>query len=274
MACLVIIGCAAMLFVNINHMLDTVEKENVVLVFLKDGLSQAEIDTLGETLKTTENLDSQIEFISKEEAWEQEMEKLGDDAVLFEGITQNLLPDSFKVTVTDLARFDETVARVRALPNVESIREHSDIADKLLNVRRALLAVSAGIIALLLVVSLFIIANTVRVTMYSRRREISIMKAVGATNSFIRWPFMIEGIVLGLFAGLFALLVAFLIYTGAKSVLTSLFDIFDSGIVPFVEFAGPLLLVFAVIGVGTGGLGSLLSMNKYLKEQGGVVSEE
>ena len=271
MACLVIIGLGSMIFFNISALLDNIESQNVVMVYIQDGVSDEDTTMIGNNIKVMENIEDCI-FVPKEDAFAAQLESMGDDAILLEGLDENPLPDAYKVVVKDLTKFDATVAQLKALPNIENVRENSDLADKLLNVRKAVTIVIAGMVSLLFIVSLFIISNTIRITMFSRKLEISIMKAVGATNWFIRWPFMIEGMVIGVTSGLvsFALLAG--LYQGMIYVFKNMLAIFTP--VAFGDYAGTILLIFMGIGIFTGSFGSLLSMGKYLKEQGSVVSEE
>ena len=271
MACLVIIGLGSMIYFNINALLDNIESQNVVMVYVKDGVSDEDTTRMGNEIKVMNNVEDCI-FVPKEDAFAAQLESMGEDAVLLEGLDENPLPDAYKVVVKDLTMFDQTVSELKAMQNVENVRENSDLADKLVSVRKAVTIVIAGMVALLFIVSLFIISNTIRITMFSRKLEISIMKAVGATNWFIRWPFMIEGMVIGVTSGLvsFGLLAG--LYQGMIYVFKNMLAIFTP--VAFGAYAGWILLIFMGIGIFTGSFGSLISMGKYLKEQGSVVSEE
>ena len=271
MACLVIIGLGTMIYFNINALLDNIESQNVVMVYVQDGVSDEDTSRMGNEIKVMANVEDCI-FVPKEDAFQAQLESMGDDAVLLEGLEENPLPDAYKVVVADLTQFDTTVNQLKALQNVENVRENSDLADKLVSVRKAVTIVIAGMVALLFIVSLFIISNTIRITMFSRKLEISIMKAVGATNWFIRWPFMIEGMVIGVTSSLvsFALLAG--LYQGMIYVFKNILAIFTP--VAFGTYAGWILLIFMGIGIFTGSFGSLISMGKYLKEQGSVVSED
>lgn len=271
MACLVIIGLGSMIYFNINALLDNIESQNVVMVYVQDGVSDEDTTRMGNEIKVMNNIEDCI-FVPKEDAFAAQLESMGEDAVLLEGLDENPLPDAYKVVVKDLTMFDQTVSELKALQNVEDVRENSDLADKLVSVRKAVTIVIAGMVALLFIVSLFIISNTIRITMFSRKLEISIMKAVGATNWFIRWPFMIEGMVIGVTSSLvsFGLLAG--LYQGMIYVFKNMLAIFTP--VAFGAYAGWILLIFMGIGIFTGSFGSLISMGKYLKEQGSVVSEE
>lgn len=273
MSCMIIIGCAALIFANINTVLDKVDDQNVIVAFVEDGAAQDVIDRVGAELKAMPNV-SGVAFVSQEEGLAQMAEEMELSDYL-NGM-ENPLPDSYKITVDDMALFSQTVESIQKIEGIQSVEESSDLAGSLTTVRHAISIVSVVIIAMLLVVSLFIVSNTVRVTMYSRRLEISIMKAVGATRWFIRWPFMIEGMMIGLFAGVLSLLAVWGVYALAVSLFGDLFSSLLGGVtlVPFGGMSWKLLLSFVAIGIVTGSVGSAFSMNKYLKEEEGVVQIE
>lgn len=271
MACLVIIGLGAMIFFNINALLDNVERQNVIMVYVADEATEEQTAAMGGYIENIGNVQS-VTFVSKEEAFQAQLESMGEDAALLDGLEENPLPDAYKVVVTDLTQFDKTVKELKSMDFVDTVRENSDIADKLIDIRKAVTIVIAGMVGLLFIVSLFIISNTIRITMFSRKLEISIMKAVGATNWFIRWPFMIEGMLLGIISGLLSFGVLAGLYQGMVYVFKDMLSLFTP--VGFMEYAGYILLIFMGIGIFTGSFGSLISMGKYLKEQGSVVSED
>lgn len=270
MACLVIIGLGAMLFFNINALLDNIESQNVIMVYIQDQTSDDDINKMEDSISSMDNVQNVV-FVSKEEAFKAQLEDMGSDAELLKDM-ENPLPDAFKVAVKDMAYFNDTVTDLRSLNNVETVRENGDVADKLVNIRQAVTIVIAGMVALLFIVSLFIIANTIRITMFSRKLEISIMKAVGATNWFIRWPFMVEGVVIGIISSFVSFGVLSGLYQGVVYVFKDLLALFTP--IGFLQYAGYILLIFLAIGMFTGSVGSLISMGKYLKEQGSVVSED
>ena len=271
MACLVIIGLGAMIFFNINSLLDNIENQNVIMVFAENDATDEEVSIIGNKIKVLDNVEDCI-FVPKDDALLAQREILGADAALLDGLEENPLPDAYKVVVEDLSKFDATVAQLKSINGVQRVRENSDIAGKLVNIRKAVTMISVGIVALLFIVSLFIISNTIRITMFSRKLEISIMKAVGATNWFIRWPFMIEGINLGVISCIVSFIVLIGLYSGIQYICSGLIDQFN--LVNFWDYAWYILVIFAVIGIFTGSVGSLISMGKYLKEQGGVINEE
>jgi cell division transport system permease protein len=272
-ACLVLLGCSFMLFANIDAVLGRIEAQNVIMVFAKDDATDAELDELKNAIDSTPNV-AYSEFIPKEQAYQELLESLGEDASLLEGLGNDILPDAFRVTVSDMNQYDNTVEALSSLDNILRIRRNSDLATRLIGMRTSIVYIGAGIIIMLLFVALFIIANTVRITMFTRRLEISIMKAVGATNSFIRWPFMVEGILLGIISASLSVGLVFLIYRLAATHIQNLIGILGATLVPFGEYAVMLYLGFLAVGILTGFFGSLVSLGKYLREQGSVVKDE
>ena len=273
MACLIIMGAGIMIYFNINNVVDKVQSQNVVMVYVADDASEDETTQIGTSLKGISNVEN-CEFVPKEVAFQEQIQSMGGDAALFEGFDEIPLPDAYKVTVKDLSQFENTVSQIKQINKVDSVRENSDLASKLLSLRHAVSIVSVGLVVMLFLVALFIISNTIRITMFSRKLEISIMKAVGATNWFIRWPFMIEGMILGTISGIVSLGVLWGLYAVAEKVFAQTLSLIGFSLVPFSGYWWQILLVFVAIGLFTGGFGSLVSMAKYLKEQGSVVSDD
>ena len=274
MSCLVMMGSAFMVIVNVNNVMSEIESQNVVMVYLKEEVRGEAITEMREKITLMQNV-KKCEFVDKETAFKQQLEELDTDATYFEGV-ENPLPDLFKVSVSDMTKFDKTVAELKTLDGVDSVRDNREIAQTLVKIRQTIFYVSIGVIAVLLLISLFIIANTVRITMYSRRLEINIMKSVGATNWFIRWPFMVEGMVLGAISGILSLAVVWGLYRLVQSSVSSMLAMVSRGFttVSFLDYIVYILVAFLVIGIVSGGIGSLISIQKYLKERGGVVYEE
>ncbi len=273
MACLIIIGIGAMAYFNINSLLDIVESQNVVMVYVNDEASDLETSQLKFDLESLDNIAS-CEFVPKEDAFERQIEIMGGDSALFDGFTSSPLPDAYKVTVVDLAAFSQTVESIKTLDNVYSVRENSDLASKLVSIRRAVTIVSAGLVLMLFLVALFIISNTIRITMFSRKLEINIMKAVGATNGFIRWPFLIEGVLLGIISSVVSVLVLWGLYELIIYAFSSVISMLGFSFVPFLSYVWYIFGSYIAIGVITGSFGSMVSMNKYLKEQRSIVNNE
>ena len=273
MACLIIIGIGAMAYFNINSLLNIVESQNIVMVYVADEADDLATSQLKLSIESMDNVAS-CEFVPKEDAFQHQVELMGGDSALFDGFETSPLPDAYKVTVKDLSKFSETVAAIEALDNVYSVRENSDLATKLVSIRRAVTIVSAGLVLMLFLVALFIISNTIRITMFSRKLEINIMKAVGATNSFIRWPFMVEGVLLGIISSVVSILLLWGLYELIIYAFSSVITLLGFSFVSFLSYVWYIFAVFLIIGIVTGSFGSMVSMSKYLKEQRSIVSNE
>lgn len=273
MACLIIIGIGAMAYFNINSLLNIVESQNIVMVYVADEADDLATSQLKLSIESMDNVAS-CEFVPKEDAFQHQVELMGGDSALFDGFETSPLPDAYKVTVKDLSKFSETVAAIEALDNVYSVRENSDLATKLVSIRRAVTIVSAGLVLMLFLVALFIISNTIRITMFSRKLEINIMKAVGATNSFIRWPFMVEGVLLGIISSVVSILLLWGLYELIIYAFSSVITLLGFSFVSFLSYVWYIFAVFLIIGIVTGSFGSMVSMSKYLKEQRSIVTNE
>lgn len=273
MSCLVMIGSAFMLFLNVDALLQNIQAQNVIMVFAELNADDTAVEQLRTDIGKVDNIAS-VEFVSKADAYKQVVSSLGDNASILNGVDDSFLPDGFKVTVSDMEFFTKTVNDLRSLPNVYSIQQNSDLASRLEKIRTAVSYISIGIVVLLLVVAIFIIANTIKITMFSRKLEISIMKAVGATNSFIRWPFLVEGVTLGLIAAVLAWGILYGLYTLTGEALLTIFGVLGGSLVSFWNYAAYIAIAFVVLSVLAGGFGSIISIGKYLKEQGSVVLDD
>lgn len=273
MSCLVLIGCASMIFLNIESLLGRIEEENVVMVYIEDGTADADITSMGETIKAIDNV-KEIEFVAKEDAWAEQLATMEDaQREFFTEISSDIpLPDAYKVTVDDLTYFDSTIDEIKQLQHIDTIRENKDLAKKLVTIRHGIEVIAVVIIAVLLAISVFIIQNTIKLTVYSRRLEISIMKSVGATNSFVRLPFVVEGMILGIISGIISLGLVWGFYEFAVKQFSDLLMSLGLEALTFTNYALPMLGAFVVIGIVTGVGGALLSMGKYLNKEGSEIS--
>lgn len=273
MSCLVLIGCASMIFLNIESLLGRIEEENVVMVYIEDGTTKADITAMGETIKAIDNVKG-IEFVAKETAWEDQLATMEEaQREFFTEISSDIpLPDAYKVTVDDLAYFDSTIDQIKQLDHIDTIRENKDLAKKLVTIRHGIEVIAIVIIAVLLAISVFIIQNTIKLTVYSRRLEISIMKSVGATNSFVRLPFVVEGMILGIISGVISLGVVWAFYEFAINQFSDLLISLGLEALKFADYALPMLGAFVLIGIITGVGGALLSMGRYLNKEGSEIS--
>ena len=272
-SCLVMIGSAGLLMVNMYSMISSIEEKNVITVFYEDGIQGQPGDSLGRQIQALDNVKS-TEFIANEVAFEQQIAISSPEMKEYLEGKEASFPDAYKVTVKDMGLYADTVEQLKVIKGVASVSSSSATAMTLHNLRGTVTTISLGIIVMLLFVSLFIISNTVKITMFNRRLEISIMRSVGATNMFIRWPFILEGVVLGVIAGILATLAVWGIYEGAIRALTDLLtNIGGSASPPFWHYAPLLFFSFVGIGIITGSLGSTIAIAKYLKEKEYVCHE-
>ena len=275
--CLVLMGSAVLVSVNITHLMQLFEDKNVVMVFLNDTISGSDatltVADVQNKILTIDNVDpDNIEFVPKEKGFSSLMDRFDEKLKIIDtlGDTANILPDAFKVGFKDPTRYETTVQQLKNLPEVYTVRDNREYAEKLMGINQTVTVVGAWIVGLLLVVSLFIITNTIKLTMYVRKLEISIMKSVGATDWFIRMPFLVEGIVIGLIAGLISFGLVSYIYSAAASSIT---DVLATGVLPYSSMLFNLLIAFIGSGVLSGSIGSLVSIRKYLRNDGGLNDE-
>ncbi len=266
-SCLLLTGAAVLLSMNIGSAMEILEGDNSVRVVLDDGLPTLTGIQVGEEIKKLGNIES-CEFIPKDEAIKQ---YLGDDDTLLQGLTgaDNPLPDAFRISLVDLSLYDETIAQITALDGVQKVDDYSDIAEKLTSLDTLVTMAGFWIVLLLSLVSLFIIANTIRVTMFSRRVEISIMKSVGATNWFIRVPFVVEGVVIGVVSGLVAALLLVIAYNSLLEVITDIAPFFTP--IAVAPLTVRIFLIFIGAGILFGAVGGAISIGKYLRKEGGDI---
>ena len=260
-SCLLLSGASYMIYVNIDEAFDWVYEQNVVVVFAKEDVTDEELETLEKQLTKLNNV-SAVEFMSKEEQLEKYQNALPE--ATYESLQgeNNPMLDAFLVSFEDLSKYDNTVSKIKQFDTVDDISYNGELAQTLTNLRSVVLTVSGWVIALLLIISLFIIANTIKLTVYNRRLEIHIMKSVGATNLFIRVPFVVEGILLGILSGLVSYGVLYAAYEYVVSLFGS--QLFFEMVV-FSDVWPTVLGGFLLIGTLTGLLGSWISMSRYLR---------
>ena len=268
-SCLVLTGAAALFSMNVSKLVDEVGESNETIVYIQDGYSQLQAVYVGKEIEKVDNVQSAT-FFSKEEAFEQYRDTLGDN--LFAKIGEdNPLPDAFIVVMDDLSKYDETVAEIQKIEGVDknTILNRREFADKMTRISELVSKISIAVVAALLIISLFIIAKTIRATMYSRRFEISIMKSVGATNAFVRMPFLVEGMVLGLISALISTGVLALVYQGVSVVVEDAQSAFV--FIPYIKVLPFVAVAFIILGLVVGFFGGFISIRKYLKMEGNEI---
>lgn len=266
-SCLLITGAAELLSMNVNNVVESVGKENQVTVFLEDNITELDaVMKIGPEIRKIDNISS-CEFYSKDEAIRDFEDELGNLFSEFQG-DANPLPHVFHVTMTNLFQYDDTVNEISKVDGVYKVSDRSDVVSKLTSLSNLVTHIGLWIVFVLALISLFIISNSIRMTMYSRRFEISIMKSVGATNWFVRVPFVIEGMVIGIISGIISsLLIAFLY----KGMIVAVQYIIPFSEVAYSDVALKMSLAFVLFGMAVGALGAAISISRYLKKEGGEI---
>lgn len=262
-AVLIILGFVLVLIMSINALvIDVQSKFDEVEIFLKEDITEENKKLIEDFAQNEDGIGS-IEYISQEEALEILKEDWGEDADLLEGVTT--LPDSYKIKVIDIQNTDKIVEKINDIEGIDKIKYHKDIIDKLKTFAKYIRFGGIVIIAVLIAISVFIISNTIKLTVASRKREIGIMKYIGATNAYIKTPFVLEGVLFGIAAAIISILIVYFGYgylfdliNGKLSVLYSIM------LVPPEAILRDISIMFLVIGSGIGALGSIISMKKYL----------
>lgn len=262
-ACLLIMGSFSLLALNIDAIIDRLEKENEMLAFVDEDLSDAKARELQTQLEAVPNV-SEVEFITREEAM-QSFKDSYENQSLFEDIDPTVFRDRYVIHLDDIALMADTQKNLEAIDGVADVSAQLEISKGFVTVRNIVSAVSLILIVILFIVSVFIMSNTIKLTTFGRREEIAIMKMVGATNSFIRTPFVVEGLVLGVTGSIIAFLLQWGLYelVGGK-VMTSIAGSFVS-VLSFGTVALPVGLVFLAVGLIVGTFGGSIAIRNYLK---------
>ena len=262
-ACLLIMGTFTLVAVNANELLADLEQENEILAYVDDSYTRAQARALQSELEALDNVAS-VTFISKEEATASFEEQYEDEAVL-QDLDPEIFEDRYAIKVKDLTKQNQTVELVKAVEGISDVNAHEEIAGGFITVRNVATVVCVALIAILFVVSVFIISNTIKLTTFDRRDEIAIMRMVGATNGFIRWPFVYEGFMLGLLSAV----IAFLLQWGLYEAVAQGVDTNDTlqliRIIPFRELWPVVAGTFAGAGILIGVGGSLSAIRKFLQ---------
>ena len=262
-ACLIIIGTFCLILLNLGEMIRDAESENEVLVYIDESYDEAHARSVGSYINMVTNV-YEANFVSREQALQSFVAEQGN-AEAFEGVDASTLRDRYEVTLVDNSLMAETVALLEQIDGVADVRAHYEIASGFATVQRIMNVASTVIIAVLFVVSLLIVSNTVKLALYDRREEIAIMRMVGATSSFIRWPYLVEGLLLGLFGAAVAFFAEWALYDFLAARIRAVDAMQLITLLDFSVFRGVMIAVYAAAGLAIGVLGSMLSIRKFLK---------
>ena len=261
-ACLFIMGCFSLLTLNIDNMIAEMQSQNRVIAYVDEELSEDQARALESRVSKVANIET-CEFVTREEAMTSFESDY--DADLFENIDSSVFRHRYVLSLTDLSLMQETKADLEGIDGIADVRAHLDYAEKFVTLRNIVSIVSVILVVTLFVVSLFIMTNTIKLATFTRREEIAIMRMVGATNGFIRLPFVVEGLILGALGGAVAYGLVALVYHLATQKLLAAMAFGFVVLVPFSTVALPLLGVFLGVGILVGVLGGVSAIRNYLK---------
>ena len=262
-ATMLIFGLFFVIGENINAFVKNVAEAQEIRVYIADTATEEQIDEIGNQILEIDGVRN-AEFISKEDAYEYMKEMVGEE--LLEG-RENLFSVSYDVTLTDLELNEEVQESILQLDHIKKIESSNKVISEVISLANGVRVVTAGLLVLLVIISVAIISNTIKLTVHARRKEISIMKYVGATNSFIRWPFLVEGIIIGVVAGLLSVAIIGVAYTLIADNMagTSFLELANWKLLEFKDMFNLILTVYLALGVGIGIVGSSISMRRYLE---------
>jgi cell division transport system permease protein len=260
--CLLMMGTTLLVSMNIDKLMTQLISKDQIMVFIKSDTSADAISQLGSSIQALPNV-SGCTFLSRDEIFNQAKEELGSQNILLSGIDSSAFDSAYQVKINNISDYTATVNAINKMTGVKFVRQDSELADTLSKIRNAVYFAGLWLFAIMAVISLFLISNTVKLAMFNRKREINIMKYVGATDWFIRWPFIIEGVIIGLIASSAALLAQWLIYRNFIINVLSVFNLAQP--LRFGSIANFIVPGFLLAGLFFGVLGGVVSVRKYLK---------
>lgn len=265
-ATMIIFGIFLILGENINHFVDEIKSEQGFQVFLTTDATPEEIQEIGEKIRALDGI-STVEQKSKQDAINTLKEKFGEKADLLDELNSEVFSSSYVVTLTDLNLSKKVQNQILEFDNIKRITSSDQTVTTLLNLAKGIKIVTGIILLLLIIISVFIISNTIKLTVHARRKEISIMKYVGATNNFIRWPFIVEGMIIGIISSAISIVLVGGAYSllAQQAVHADFMKIMNMSLVSFKDMISSIIFVYMLLGIGIGATGSVISMRKYLK---------
>ena len=261
-ACLLIMGTFSLVAINLDNMLGELEKENEFLAYIDDSLTEAQARAVETQIKSIPNV-AEVTFVTREEALDNYVADLSSD--LYEDLPMDTLRHRYRIHVVDIEKMEATVSAVENVAGVAKVRAALEVAKGFVTVRNVATIIAVTLIAILFVVSLFIITNTIRLATFYRREELAIMKMCGATDWFIRWPFIFEGILLGLIGALVAFGLEWGVYAGLQEAIAATEGAGLLKLMAFAQVAPTVVGIFCGTGIVIGVGGSLLAIRRFLR---------
>lgn len=271
----IIIMCATMFIFgiffligeNVNYIISQVQSDQAMQIFINPEATTEQEEELKQQISSIQYVNT-IEYVSKEDALNDVKSWSADIGNVLGDLTvdgYNPFKASFVITLTDLTQIDKVEAQINGFENVASVQAGNKTVNTLVNIANGIRTATGIVLVLLILISIFIIVNTIKLTVHARRKEISIMKYVGATNGFIRWPFMVEGIIIGIISALISIIILGFSYDFvAEKIMEGLSSTLTLNLLTFSDMLSMLLAIYIIIGIGIGAIGSAISMRKYL----------
>lgn len=265
-ATMIIFGIFLILGENINSFVNEVKSEQGFQVFVNNDATKEQIQEIGNKIRNLDGVNT-VEPQTKEDAVNIMKERMNDETGLLDDLDPNIFSESFVVKLTDLSLSSDIQNKILEFDNVKKITSNDPTVTTLLNIAKTIKIITGVILVLLIIISVFIISNTIKLTVHARRKEISIMKYVGATNGFIRWPFIVEGMIIGIFAGFISIILVGGVYSIIvdQAANAGFLQLMNMSLVGFSDMISSIIFVYMLLGIGIGAFGSIISMRKYLK---------
>lgn len=262
-ACLLITGSMALISMNIAHKIQELQNDSEIIIYLDESVSRNDAVAFEQKLLKISNV-SKAEFVPKEQALEKWKKEFGDKNSLLDGFDDknNPLRDGYQIHLKDIAKVEGTVQNIQKMDGVANVRVNEDTISMLVKIRKVFQVISVGLIIALGGISLFIISNSIKLALFSRREEIAIMKMVGATDWFIRWPFIIEGFIIGVIGGIIAFLAEWALYERMSITIQNMIGAFK--MMAFSSIWLSVFGVFMLVAILIGVVGSVLTIRKFL----------
>ena len=263
-ACLIIMGTFSLVAINLDNMLGELERDNEFLAYIDESLTEEQARALEKSIKAIPNV-ADATFVTRETALEEYVADMDLNRELYEDLPDDTLRHRYEIRVLDIEKMEETVEAVRGVSGVAKVQAALEVAKGFVTVRNVSTAIAGILVAILLLVSLFIISNTIRLATFYRREEIAIMKMCGATNWFVRWPFIFEGILLGLMGAVIAFFLQWGVYTLIQQAIVETEGTALLNLLAYKDMALWVLAIFCGTGLVIGVGGSLIAIRKFLQ---------
>ena len=268
MVSLLLVSCAVLLMMNVNKIMSNIEDTNEITIYLKDDISDKQVEHIKSVLEKNQDI-TDVKYYSKEQALDDFRDNMAEYSELLDYLDKNPMPETFLVRVKDLSKIRHVVNTVNDIEGVEQTKAPYDFASVLVQIRNTFTLIGGAVLVALVVVSIVIVSNSIRTSVFARRNEISIMRYVGATSGFIKAPFFVEGMFIGILAGAAAWGLTWLIYDSVFALFSADLTVWQMfgfyGLTPFGDIMWYVLAVNCAAGALLGAVGTVFSTGKYLK---------